>query len=81
MGHRHGVLPHGAFMPDPTPNLEQAIRDNAAGPAKAAGDSGSVEQHPLKDQIEADRYFASKNAGKKPGLGIKFAKIVPPGSV
>ncbi|MDP1660768.1 MAG: hypothetical protein Q8L55_02535 [Phycisphaerales bacterium] len=67
--------------PEPTPNLEQAIRDNAAGPAKAAGDSGSVEQHSLKDQIEADRYLASKNAARKPGLGIKFAKIVPPGSV
>ena len=67
--------------PEPTPNLEQALRDNAAGPAKAAGDSGSVEQHPLKDQIEADRYLASKNAARKPGLGIKFAKIVPPGSV
>ena len=69
------------FMPEPTPNLEQAIRDNAAGPAKAAGDSGSVEQHPLKDQIEADRYLASKDAARKPGLGIKFAKLVPPGSV
>ena len=71
-------------MPDPTPNpgdLDQSIRDNAAGPAKAAGDSGSVEQHPLKDQIEADRYLASKDAARKPGLGIKFAKIVPPGSV
>ena len=67
--------------PEPTPNLEQAIRDNAAGPAQAAGDSGSVEQHSLKDQIEADRYLASKNAARKPGLGIKFAKIVPPGSV
>lgn len=71
-------------MPDPLPNppdLDQAIRDNAAGPAKAAGDSGSVEQHPLKDQIEADRYLASKDAARKPGLGIKFAKIVPPGTV
>ena len=67
--------------PEPTPNLEQAIRDNAAGPAKAAGDSGSVEQDSLKDQIEADRYLASKDAARKPGLGIKFAKIVPPGSV
>lgn len=67
--------------PEPTPNLEQAIRDNAAGPAKAAGDSGSVEQHSLKDQIDADRYIACKNAAKKPGLGIKFVKIVPPGSV
>lgn len=68
-------------MSDPAPSLEQAIRDNAAGPAKAAGDSGSVEQHSLKDQIEADRYLASKDAARKPGLGIKFAKIVPPGSI
>jgi hypothetical protein len=67
--------------PAPNPDLEQAIRDNAAGPAKASGDSGSVEQHPLKDQIEADRYLASKDAARKPGLGIKFAKIAPPGAV
>jgi len=70
-------------MPDPSTNqdLEQAIRDNASQPAKAAVDGQSVEQHPLKDQIEADRYLASKDAARKPGLGIKFAKIVPPGSV
>jgi hypothetical protein len=68
-------------MPDPAPNLNQTIRDNAAQPAKASVDGQSVEQHPLKDQIEADRYLASKNAARKPGLGIKFAKIVPPGSV
>ncbi len=68
-------------MPDPAPNLDQTIRDNAAQPAKASVDGQSVEQHPLKDQIEADRYLASKDAARKPGLGIKFAKIVPPGSV
>ncbi|GJQ30675.1 MAG: hypothetical protein HBSAPP03_25590 [Phycisphaerae bacterium] len=68
-------------MPDPTTSLDQAIRDNASQPAKAAVDGQSVEQHPLKDQIEADRYLASKDAARKPGLGIKFAKIVPPGSV
>jgi len=68
-------------MPDPAPNLDQTIRNNAAQPAKASVDGQSVEQHPLKDQIEADRYLASKDAARKPGLGIKFAKIVPPGSV
>ena len=66
-------------MPDPTPNLQQAIRDNAAGPAKAAGDSGSVEQHPLKDQIEADRYLASKAAARSKRRGLAFNKLVPPG--
>ena len=55
--------------------------DAASQPAKASVDGQSVEQHPLKDQIEADRYLASKAAARKPGLGIKFAKIVPPGSV
>ncbi|GJQ29706.1 MAG: hypothetical protein HBSAPP03_15900 [Phycisphaerae bacterium] len=77
-----GAAPHtGAVMPDPDPNLEQAIRDNAAQPAKASVDGQSVEQHPLKDQIEADRYLASKDAARKPGLGVKFAKLVPPGSI
>ena len=68
-------------MPEPNPTLEQAIRDNASQPAKASVDGQSVEQHSLKDQIEADRYLASKDASRKPGLGIKFAKIVPPGSI
>jgi hypothetical protein len=33
--------------------LDDTIRQNAQGPAKAAGDAGSVEQHSLPDQIEA----------------------------
>lgn len=64
-------------MPD---ELEQAIRDNAQGPSKASGDSGSVEQHSLTEQIEADRYLASKEAAKT-GLGIRMTKVVPPGAV
>ena len=44
--------------------LENAIRENAQGPAKASGDSGSVEQHKLSEQIEADRYLASKSAAR-----------------
>jgi hypothetical protein len=61
-------------------DLEQTIRDNAKAPAKATGDSGSVEQHPLRDQIEADRYLNSKKAAKRKGLGIKVSKLVPPGT-
>ena len=61
-------------------NLDTQIRDNAAGPKKATGDSGSVEQHSLNDQITADRYLASKKAAKSKGLGIRLSKLVPPGS-
>jgi len=61
-------------------NLDTQIRDNAAGPKKATGDSGSVEQHALNDQIAADRYLASKKAAQSKGLGIRMSKLVPPGS-
>ncbi len=60
--------------------VADALRENAQGPKKAQGDSGSVEQHDLKDQIEADRYLASKEAAKK-GLGVRMTKVVPPGAV
>lgn len=60
--------------------LRDAIQQNAQGPKKAQGDAGSVEQHALKDQIEADRYLSSKQAARK-GLGVKRTKVVPPGAV
>jgi hypothetical protein len=61
-------------------DLEDAIRQNAAGPARVAGDAGSVEQHGLTEQIEADRYLASKDAAKSPSRGLRFNKFVPPGT-
>ena len=60
--------------------LDQTIRDNAQGPRGAQGDSGSIEQHSLAEQIEADHYLATKNAVKKPARGLRFTKLVPPGS-
>jgi len=61
-------------------NLEQAIRDNAQGPARAQGDSGSVQQHPLPDQIDADRYLCSKKAVKSKGLGLRITRLIPSGA-
>ena len=65
-------------MPEP---LDDKIRENAGGPKKASGDAGSVEQHDLTDQIEADRYLNSKDAVKKKGLGIKITRAIPHGAV
>lgn len=64
-------------MPD---DLDETIRQNAQGPAKAAGDAGSVEQHKLTDQIEADKYLASKEAAKSKRRGLVFNQFVPPGA-
>ena len=60
--------------------VEDAIRENAEGPKRAQGDAGSVEQHSLKDQIEADRYLSSKQAVQDPKRGLRFTKLAPPGS-
>jgi hypothetical protein len=60
--------------------LDDTIRQNAQGPARAAGDAGSVEQHKLPDQIEADRYLASKQAARSKRRGLVFNQLVPPGA-
>ncbi len=60
-------------------DLGSTIRRNAKGPRRARGDSGEMEQHSLKEQIEADRYLASKDAARK-GLGVRRTKMVPPGA-
>jgi len=61
-------------------DLKDTIRENAEGPAKAAGDAGSMEQHKLPDQIAADKYLASKEAAKSKRRGLVFNKFVPPGA-
>ena len=59
------------------PNLTDTLLENASGPKKVTTDAGTVEQHPLGDLIEADRYVKSTEAAKTSGLGIKLTKLSP----
>ena len=62
--------------------LDNTIRENASGPKRASGDTGSVEQHSIKDQIKADKYLAGKGAvSTDPTKAFARVKIVPPGTV
>jgi hypothetical protein len=63
----------------PLPELRDTIRENAAGPKRVQGDAGSVEQHSLRDQIEAERFLAAKEATRR-GLGIRLVKLKPGGT-
>lgn len=67
-------------VPTPDTSLDETIRENAQGPAEAHGDSGGIKQHSLTDQIEADRFLASKQAVKSKSRGVRFTKIAPPGA-
>lgn len=69
-------------MPTPTnQDVENALRQAAVdGIAKATTDAGTVEAHPLRDQIEADRYLRSKEASGGKRRGLRLSKLVPPGA-
>ena len=55
--------------------IENAIRENAAGPKSAEVDGQKVEQHSLPDQIAADEYLTSKKAIKSRTSGLKFTQL------
>lgn len=61
------------------PTMRDILLENARGPKKVQGDAGTVEQHSLREQIELDRYLASKKAAG--GLGIIMRKMKPDGTV
>lgn len=56
-------------------SIEESIRKNASGPKSAEVDGQRVEQHSLQEQIEADRYLASKKAVKSRNSGLKITKL------
>ncbi|MCY2927884.1 MAG: hypothetical protein NTV86_00025 [Planctomycetota bacterium] len=62
-------------------DLTDTIRQNAQGPASAEIDGVRMHQHPLPDQIAADRHLGNKAAGRNPARTLMRARIVPPGGV
>jgi hypothetical protein len=62
-------------------DIENALIENAQNPKKVSGDAGSLEQHALKDQIEAEKFLQSKKAAAGKNLGIRFVKIAPGGGI
>lgn len=65
----------------PSEEIRQAIEENAKGPKQVSSDGTSVQQHSIDDQIKADRHLAQQDAAKKPRRGLRFTKLISPGSV
>jgi len=59
-------------------DIQDAMETNAQGPRRVRGDEGEIEQHPLKDQIDAQRASAGATAVEKPHRGLWFSKFIPP---
>ena len=58
---------------------DDTLKDKANQPKSVEIDGQKVEQHSLKDQIEMDRYLASKKATRS-GRGFRITKIKSGGS-
>lgn len=50
-------------------------------PRSAAADGISTSSHSLPDLIAAEKYQAAKAAGRKSHRGLRFSKLVPPGTI
>lgn len=58
--------------------VSDALERAALGPARASGDAGSVDNHPLPDLVLVDRYQRAQRAARSPRRGLRFSKLVPP---
>jgi hypothetical protein len=66
-------------MPQPQ-TIDEAIDKAARSPKRVQVGNQSVEQQSVDEQIKADQYLAAKQAATKKCLGLRFAKILPPGA-
>ena len=67
-------------MSEPT-DLNEALRDSAAGPQSVSIDGQSSSEHPLTSQVEAVKFDQATRARRRTGFGVLFAKLKPHGSV
>ena len=56
-------------------DITDKLKENAEGPAQVTGDQGSVRQHPLPEQIAADKYLRDVATHTSSKLPVRFAKI------
>ena len=64
-----------------TDTTNTALVNALSGPRRVTGDAGSVETHSITDLIKADQYLSAKAAGKLRNRGLRFNKLIPPGTV
>jgi hypothetical protein len=69
-------------MPD---EIRSKISETAQGPRRVRTEAGEVEAQNLRDQIEADKYLAGKDAvtaaAGRTNRGLRFNKLIPPGTI
>lgn len=61
--------------------IAEAIEQAAIGGVKKGAEEGrEFEKYSIDDLIKADQHVAAKRAAAKPHMGLRFTKLVPPGT-
>jgi hypothetical protein len=61
-------------------NISEAITQAALGPKSSTENGRSVQEHDLDQLIRVEKHLASKTAGQRNHMGLRFSQIVPPGA-
>lgn len=61
--------------------VSDALKAAAQQPKRVRTDAGEVEAHDLDQQIAADKYLAGKSAAGNAHRGLRFSRIIPPGTI
>ena len=61
--------------------IRNAIKSTAQGPKRVRTDAGEVESQDIEQQIAADKYLAAKAAASTASRGLRFNRIIPPGTI
>ncbi len=61
-------------------DLNETLENVAKGPKSVSTDGTRVDAQSVDDVIKADQHLAAKDAVAKSTRGIRFNKLVPPGS-
>jgi hypothetical protein len=63
--------------------LRQKIEETASSPKRVRTDAGEVESQDVAAMIEADKYLSAKaaSAGTNKRRGLRFNKLIPPGTI
>jgi hypothetical protein len=60
--------------------LRDKIAETATGPKRVRTDAGEVEAQDLTSMIEADKYLSAQRAAASKSRGLRFNKLLPPGT-
>ena len=61
--------------------VSDALKAAAQQPKRVRTDAGEVEAHDLDQQIAADKYLSGKGAVGNSHRGLRFSRIIPPGTI